>query len=165
MFRSALHIAYRYHSKKKDQSTENALDSKILNEHPHENNYQMPNIVSLIQTIFQTQSNAKHETVFFYNNWFAKRLQPTKFTLLVNGKMTGTYPLKIGLNGIMDTPFQFRKLCDCSLIGLINTFCFLDEILGISRGKIEVHIKQVENCHKNIDGEWKWKNAVSQQQI
>ena len=42
-----------------------ALDSKILNEHPHENSYQMPNIGLLIQTIFQTLSNAKHETVFF----------------------------------------------------------------------------------------------------
>ena len=61
-------------------------------------------------------------------------------------------------------PVQFQKLCDCSLIGLINTFCFLDEILRISRGEIEDHIKMVENCHKKLDGEWKWKNTVWQEQ-
>ena len=43
---------------KKDQSIKIALDSKILNKAIHKNKYQMPNIISPIQTISQTLSTA-----------------------------------------------------------------------------------------------------------
>ena len=50
---------------KKDQSIKLALVSKILNKPIHKNNYQMPNIDSLIQEISQTLSNAAQEKAFF----------------------------------------------------------------------------------------------------
>ena len=50
---------------KKDQSIKIALDSKNLNKSIHKNEYRMPNIDSLIQTISETLSTAPHETAYF----------------------------------------------------------------------------------------------------
>ena len=60
---------------KMDQSLKKALDSKILNKEIHKNKYRMPNIDSLIQTIFETLSNEPQEGLL-YNIRFAVRIQP-----------------------------------------------------------------------------------------
>ena len=48
-----------------DQSIKINLDSNILNKLIHKNNYQIPNIVSLIRTVWQTVSNGPKETADF----------------------------------------------------------------------------------------------------
>ena len=47
--------------------------------------------------------------------------------------MTGTYHFETGFYGHTDMPAEFQKAIDCSLAGLNVTFCFLDDILIVSR--------------------------------
>ena len=57
--------------------------------------------------------------------------------------MTGTYRFKTGFFSLTDMPAEFPKAIDCTLAGLDKTFCFLDDILIVSRGGIENHLDLV----------------------
>ena len=135
---------------KKDQSIKIALDSEILNKYIHKNKYQMPNIDSLIQTISPTLSTAPHEVAYFTTldlqyaysqlNLHNDTARHCNFNI-VSGDMTGTYFFKTGFYGLTDMLFEFQKAIDCTLAGLDNTFCFLDNILKMSRrGKENISI-------------------------
>ena len=147
---------------KNDQSIKIALDSKSLNKAIHKNKYQMPNINSLIQTILQTLSTAPQEPAYFttldlqyaYNqlNLHSDTARHCNFNL-VSGDMTGTYRFKTGFYGLTDMPAEFQKAIDCTLAGLSNTFCFLDDILIVSIGKIEPHLDLVRKCLIKLDQE------------
>ena len=140
---------------KKDQSIKIALDSKILIKAIHENKYQMPNIDSLIQTISQTLSTSPQETAYFTTHV----LQYVYFQLnlpsdtarhcnlnLVSGDMTGTYRFKTKFYGLTDITDEFQTAFDCTLVGLTNTFYFLDDILIVSRSRIKQHLNLVRKC-------------------
>ena len=141
---------------KKDKSIKIALDSKILNKAIHKNKYQMPNIDSLIQTISQTLSTAPQETAYFTIldlQYAYSQLKLHSDTArhcnfnIVSGDMTGTHRFKTGFYGLTDMPAEFQKAIDCTLAGLENTFCFLDDILIVSRGGIEKHLDLVRNVY------------------
>ena len=63
--------------------------------------------------------------------------------------MTGTYWSKTGFYENTDMPSEFRMALDYTLIGLENTFCFLDDILIVSKGSEDNHFQLVINCHRN----------------
>ena len=65
--------------------------------------------------------------------------------------MTGTYRFKTGFYGLTDMPAEFQKAMDYTLIGLKNTFCFLDDILIASKGSEEDHFKLVLDSLKKLD--------------
>ena len=147
---------------KKDQSIKIALDSKILNKAIDKNKYQMPNIDALIQTISQTLSTAPQETAYFTTldlQYACSQLNLHSDTAhfcnfnLVRGDMTGTYRFKTGFYGLTDMPAEFQKAIDCTLAGLNNTFCFLDDILIVSRGGIEQHLDLVRKRLTKLDQE------------
>ena len=50
-------------------------------------------------------------------------------------------------------PAEFQKAIDCTLAGLNNAFCFLDNILIVSRGAIEQHLDLVRKCLIKLDQE------------
>ena len=50
-------------------------------------------------------------------------------------------------------PAGFQKAMDYTLIGLKNTYCFLDDILISSKGSLEEHKSFVMNCLKRLDDE------------
>ena len=50
-------------------------------------------------------------------------------------------------------PAEFQKAIDCTLAGLNNTFCFLDNVLIVSRGGIEKHLDLVRKCLMRLDQE------------
>ena len=50
-------------------------------------------------------------------------------------------------------PAKFQQAIDCTLAGLTNTFCFLDDILIVSRGRIENHLDLVQKCLIKLDQE------------
>ena len=50
-------------------------------------------------------------------------------------------------------PAEFQKAIDCTLTGLKNIFCFLDDILIASRGTKEEHLKLVEACLNRLENE------------
>ena len=72
---------------------------------------------------------------------------------LVGGDVTGTYRFKTRLCGLTDMPAEIQKAIDCTLAGLSNTFCFLDDILIVSRAKIEQHFDLVRKCLIKLDQE------------
>ena len=122
----------------------------------------MPNIDSLIQTISQTLSTAPLETVYFTTldlQYAYSQLNLLSDTArhcninLVTGDMTGTYRFKTGFYGLTDMLAEFQKAIDCTLAGLDNTFCFLDDISILSRGGIEKHLDLVRKGLIMLDQE------------
>ena len=102
----------------------------------------MPDIDSLIQTILQTLSTAPQETAYFITldlQYVYSQLKLHSDTArhcnfnIVSGDMTGTYRFKTGFYGLTDMPAEFQKAIHCTLAGLENSFCFLDDILIVSR--------------------------------
>ena len=55
--------------------------------------------------------------------------------------------------GLTDMPAEFQKAIDCTLAGLTNIFCFLYNILIVSRGRIEQHLDVVRKCLIELDQE------------
>ena len=54
---------------------------------------------------------------------------------IVGGKATGTYIFLPGFYGLADMPAEFQKAMDRTINHAKNTFCFLDDILIVSKGK------------------------------
>ena len=50
-------------------------------------------------------------------------------------------------------PAEFQKAIDCTLAGLTSTFCYLGDILIVSRGRIEHHLDFVRKCLIKLDQE------------
>ena len=50
-------------------------------------------------------------------------------------------------------PAEFQKAMDYTLIGLQNTYCFLDDILIVSKGSLNEHKSYVMKCLQRIDDE------------
>ena len=50
-------------------------------------------------------------------------------------------------------PAEFQKAMDYTLIGLKNTFCFLDDIVIMGKCSEEDHLKLVTNCLKKLDAD------------
>ena len=48
-------------------------------------------------------------------------------------------------------PAAFQKVMDYTLVELQNTHCFLDDIIIVSRGSKEEHLKLVYKCLKKLD--------------
>ena len=150
------------HYSKKGSVNQNSTRFKILNKAIHKNKYQMPNIDSLIQTISQTLSTAPQETAYFTTldlqyayiqlKLHSDTARHCNFNI-VSGDMTGTYRFKVGFYGLMDMPAEFQKAIDYTLAGLDNTFCFLDDILIVSRGEIEQLLDLVRKCLIKLDQE------------
>ena len=150
---------------KRDQTIKLALDSKILNKAIHKNKYQMPNIETLMDSISQIITNYKiepAEQIYFSTidlkyaysqlNLHPETAKDCNFSI-VRGDMTGTYRFKTGFYGLTDMPAEFQKAMDYTLIGLKNTFCFLDDILIVSKGSEDDHFQLVLDCLKKLDAD------------
>ena len=68
--------------------------------------------------------------------------------------MTGTYRFQTGFYGLTDMSSEFQKAMDYTLIGLKDAYCFLDDILIVSKGSLEEHKSYVMNCLKRLDDEY-----------
>ena len=124
---------------KKNQSRQLALDSKVVNKSIHKNKYQMPNIEMLFDSISQHLTNTqKGQQAYFstiHLEYAYSQLQlhkdaakPCNFNIIC-GESTGTYRFKTGFYGLADMPAEFQKVTDYKIVGLENTYCFLDDII------------------------------------
>ena len=125
----------------------------------------MPNIETLIDSISQIINDYKTEPadkIYFSSidlkyaysqmNRHPETAKHCNFNIVI-GDMTGTYRFKTGFYGLTDMPAEFQKPMDYTLIGLKNTFCFLDDILILSKGSEEDHFKLVLDCLKKLDAD------------
>ena len=146
---------------KKDQSIKLALDSKVLNKAIHKNKYQMPNIDMLIDTISQHLTNTQNGQQAYFTTLDLKYAycqlklhhdtsKHCNFNIIC-GESTGTYRFKTGFYGLTDMTAEFQKAMDYTLIGLQNTYCFLDDIIIVSTGTEAGHLAYVFKCLKKLD--------------
>ena len=70
-----------------------------------------------------------------------------------SGDMTGTYRFQTGFYGLTDMPAEFQKAVKYTLIGLKTPYCFLDDILIVSKGSEKEHKQHALNCFKRLDEE------------
>ena len=70
---------------------------------------------------------------------------------IVGGQATGTYRFLTGFYGLADMPAEFQKAMDRTLNNSKNTFCFLDDILIVSKGEAKDHEKLVRNVLQKLD--------------
>ena len=70
---------------------------------------------------------------------------------IICGESTGTYRFKTGFYGLTDMPAEFQKAMDYTLIGLQNTYCFLDDIIIVSTGTEADHLAYIYKCLKKLD--------------
>ena len=148
---------------KKDQSVKLALDSKVLNKAIHKNKHQMPNIDSLIDSISQHINDSNHgDNVYFSTidlkyaysqlNLHPDTARHCNFNIIC-GNATGTYCFKTGFYGLTDMPAEFQRGMDYTLVGLSNTYCFLDNIIVVSKGTKESHLKYVYKSLQKLDAD------------
>ena len=148
---------------KKDKSVKLALNSKVLNKAIHKNIYQMPNIDSLIDSISEHINDSNHGDNVYYSTIDLKyaysqlNLHPDTARYynfnIICGNATGTYRFKTGFHGLTDMPAEFQKAMDYTLVGLSNTYCFLDDIIVVSKGTKESHLKHDYKCLQKLEAD------------
>ena len=129
---------------KKDQSIKLALDSKVLNKLIHKNNYQMPNIEMLTDSISQDITNTKNVQIAYFSTQYPKcanrQLQLHKDTAklynfnIIYGEPTGTYKIKTGFYGLTGMPAEFQKAMDYTLVGPQTPIVFWMTLLSLAQG-------------------------------
>ena len=72
---------------------------------------------------------------------------------IVGGQATGTYRFLTCFYGLADMPAEFQKNMDRTLNHAPNAFCFLDDILIVSKGDEKEHEKLVREVLKRLDNE------------
>ena len=123
----------------------------------------MPKIDTFIESISQQISApAPQNTTYFSTidlkyaysqlNLDANTANHCNFKI-ISGDKTGTYRFQTRFYGLTDMPAEFQKAMDYTLIGLQNTYCFLDDILIVSKGSLNEHKSYVMKCLQRLDDE------------
>ena len=147
---------------KKDGSVKLAMDAKPMNDQIHKNHYQMPNLLELLDSAAQIITSDISGDVWFtsLDLKYAFSQIPLSEEVsrhcnfnIVCGEQTGTYRFKTGFYGLTDMPKEFQKAMDNTLQGLSGVFCFLDDILIVSKGSVEDHTILVDKVISRMDEE------------
>ena len=147
---------------KKDGSVKLAMDAKLMNDQIHKNQYQMPNLLKLLDSAAQIITSDKIGDVWFtsLDLKYAFSQIPLSDEVsrhcnfnIVCGDQTGTYRFKTGFYGLTDMPKEFQKAMDNTLQGFSGFFCFLDDILIVSKESISDHNILVDKVITRLDEE------------
>ena len=142
---------------KKDDSIKLALDAEPINRQLFKNNYQMPNVDELLGWVSQIDTANTNVTLHFSVldlKYAYSKLKLTAETAKqcnfnnIGGQATGTYRFLTGFYGLADMPAMDRTLNHAK-----NTFCFLDDILIVSKGSKQEHEKLIKNVLEKLDKE------------
>ena len=82
---------------------------------------------------------------------------------IVGGDVTGSYCFITAIYGLGDMPNDFQRILDHLTENLLNTHCYLDDILIAAVGSVEEHPKLVINVLKTLDDEGlaiKWEKCT-----
>ena len=147
---------------KKDGSIKLALNAKPMNAQIWQNKYQMPNMHELIDSAAQIITKDTPGEVWFTSldlKYAFSQLPLSELTSshcnfsILCGEATGTYRFKTGFYGLTDMPTEFQKAMDCTLQGLEGVICYLDDILVVTKGRVEDHNVLVERVMSRLDEE------------
>ena len=115
----------------------------------------MPNVDELIDGVSQIVTEKKEGTLYFsvldlkHSYSQSKLAADTVRQCNVGGNATGTYRFLTGFYDLADMPEEVQKARDRTINHAKNTFCFLDDILIVSKGVKSDHEKLVEKVLKN----------------
>ena len=147
---------------KKDDSMKLALDTKPISRQLYKNNYQMPNVEELLDGVSQIVTARAAGTLFFtvldlkyaYSqlNLTPQTARQCNFNI-VGGKTMGTYRFLTGFYGLAYMPAESQKAMDRTLNNARNTFCFLDDILIVSKGSESEHEELITDVLTKLDKE------------
>ena len=124
------------------------------------NKYQMPNVDELLDGVSQIVTAKTNGTLYFSVldlKYAYSQLKLTAETAkqcnfnIIGGIATGTYRFLTGFYGLADMPAEFQKAMDRTLNHAKNTFCFLDDILIVSKGNEQEHEKLIMNVLEKLD--------------
>ena len=147
---------------KKDGSVKLAMDAKPMNDQIHKNQYQMPNLLELLDSAVQIIKSDKVGDVWLTSldlkYAFSQILLSDEVSRQCNfnivcGKQTGTYRFKTVFFGLTDMPKEFQKAMYYTLQGLSGVFCFLDDILIVSKRSVMDHNILVDKVITRLDEE------------
>ena len=147
---------------KMDSSVKLALYEKPMNDQIHKNQYQMPILLELLDSAAQIIMSDKVGDVWFtsLDLKYAFNQIPLSDEVshqcnfnIVCGEQTGTYRFKTGFYGLTDMPKEFQKALDNTLQGLSGVFCFLGDILIVSKGSVVDHNILVDKVFARLDEE------------
>ena len=147
---------------KKDDSIKLALDAKPINRQLFKNKYQMPNVDELIEGVSLIVTENKSGYLYFTVLDLKYAYSQLKLAVdtakqcnfeIVGGKATGTYRFLTGFYGLADMPAGFQKAMDRTINHAKNMFCFLDDILIVSKGNEMEHGNLVEAVLRRLNVE------------
>ena len=123
---------------KKYQSIKLVLDSKLLNQAIHKK-YQLPITNTLIEPISQQISAPASQNTTYFSRLDLKyayiqlKLDPNTANhcnfSISRGDITDSYEFQIDFYGLTDILAEFQKAMGHTLIGLMDRYYFLDDIL------------------------------------
>ena len=147
---------------KKDGSIKLSLNAKPMNAQIWQNKYQMPNMHKLIDSVAQIITRDTPGEVWFTSldlKYAFSQLPLSELTSshcnfsILCGEATGAYRFKTGFYGLTDMPTEFQKAMDCTLQGLEGVICYLDDILVVTKGRVEDHNELVERVMSRLEEE------------
>ena len=119
------------------------MEAKPINRHLFKNKYQVPNVDELIDEVSQIVTENKKGTLDFtvldlkhacsQLNFAANTVKQCNFNI-VGGKATAIYRFLTGFYALAHMPAEFQKAMDKTFNHAKNEFCFLDDILIVSKG-------------------------------
>ena len=128
----------------------------------YKNKFQMPNLLELLDSAAQIITAKTEGTVWFtsLDLKYAFSQLPIDESVskhcnfsIVCGEFTGTYRFKTGFYGLTDMPKEFQKAMDNTIQGFQGVFCFLDDILIVSKGSVTKHNVTVNKVLSRLDKE------------
>ena len=72
---------------------------------------------------------------------------------IIGGQATGTYRFNTGFYDLTDMPAEFQKAIDITTANLTNTFSFLDDIIIVTKGRIQNHKEKLFKCLDKLEEE------------
>ena len=147
---------------KKDDSIKLALDAKPINRQLYKNKYQMPIGDELLDGVSQIVTANTVGMLYFTLLDLKYAYSQIKLNAetgkqcnfnIVGGLAIETYRFLTGFYGLAVMPAEFQKAMDRTLNIAKNTFCFLDDILIVSKGDEHEHEQLVTNALKKLDNE------------
>ena len=72
---------------------------------------------------------------------------------LIGGNATGTYQFQTGFYGLTDMPAKIQKAIDLTLRNCSYIYAYLDDILILTKGSIDIHKQKLQTFLQKLDGE------------
>ena len=122
----------------------------------------MPNINLLLDNIAEVVKSNENQQILFSTldlRYAFLQIPLDKATRelcnfsLIDGNATGTYEFQTGFYGLTDMPAEFQKAIDLTLTNCSNTYAYLDDILIVTKGSVDLHKQKLQTILENLDDE------------